>query len=121
MQDLAKRILDELVVIGFARATDYLYTQGDTLVIRDTDQLPPDAGAAIAGMERSSTGIKLKFYDKLKALEILGKCCGLFDGSVNTEENNLLQQVLLATKEANHDLLPIQPQAADGYDLVEQG
>ena len=122
-EGLSKRILEELVAIGFARATDYLFTQDNQLVIRDTGQLAEDAGAAIASIERSSTGLKVKFYDKLKALELLGKCCGLFDGdAVVQPENNLLQQVLQATKEAMvaHDIPEIQQTTAAGNDLVEQ-
>ncbi len=93
------RIIEELKAIGFARATDYLQTQGDALVVRSTAELPEDAGAAIAAIERSSTGLKVKFYDKLKALELLGKCCGLFeDGVADAQDNGLLEAVLQATK-----------------------
>ncbi len=92
------RILEELQAIAFARATDYLLTQGDSLLVKDTDSLPQGAGAAIASVEKSSTGLKVKFYDKLKALELLGKCCGLFDAAVDSaQDNGLLEAVLLAS------------------------
>ena len=123
MEKLADRIIEELVAIGFARATDYLYTKDGVLTVKDTEQLPEDAGAAIASIERSTTGLKVKFYDKLKALEMLGKCVGLFDAAQpEQEENNLLQTVLESTKEemALFDIPEIQSSAADGNDLVEQ-
>ena len=92
------KILEELRAIAFARATDYLVTCGDSLVVRDTEDLPEGAGAAIASIERSTTGLKVKFYDKLKALELLGKCCGLFDGGMEeNRDNGLLEAILLAT------------------------
>ena len=122
MENLSEKIIEELVAIGFARATDYLYTQGGELVIRDTGSLAADAGAAIASVERSSTGLKVKFYDKLKALELLGKCCGLFEGSqMPKEENNLLQVMLQSTKEEMdlYDIPEAEPSAAADHDLVE--
>ena len=122
MENLSEKIIDELVAIAFARATDYLYTQDGSLVIRDTGQLPEDAGAAIAGIERSTGGLKVKFYDKLKALEILGKCCGLFESNQTPrEENNLLQMMLQATKEDMDldDIPEAEPSADADHDLVE--
>lgn len=122
MENLSDKIIDELVAIAFARATDYLYTQDGSLVIRDTAQLDEDAGAAISGIERGTGGLKVKLYDKLKALELLGKCCGLFEGSQKPlEENNLLQVMLQATgKEMDlHDIPEAEPSTAADHDLVE--
>lgn len=122
MSELKERIAEELKAIGFARATDYLYTQGDELVIRSTGELTRDAGAAIAAIERSSGGLKIKFYDKLKALELLGKSCGLFEGNDGQgQQNNLLEAILEATgKEMKLDAIPeAQPKAAADHDLVE--
>lgn len=123
MAELKERILGELKAIGFASATDYLYTQGDELVIRPTEELSREAGAAIASVERSSNGLKLKLYDKLKALELLGKSCGLFEGAgVQETENNLLEVILEATKKEMmlDDIPEAQPAAAADHDLVEQ-
>lgn len=123
MAELKERILGELKAIGFARATDYLYTCGDQLVIRSTQELSPEDGAAIAAIERSSSGLKVKFYDKLKALELLGKSCGLFEGAgVQETENNLLEVILEATKKEMmlDDIPEAQPAAAADHDLVEQ-
>ena len=102
---MRQKILEELQVIAFARATDYVGIQGDQLVVKDTDSLPQDAGAAIASIERSTTGLKVKFYDKLKALELLGKCYGLFDAGVETgQDNGLLQAVLEASRGEDGDV-----------------
>ena len=68
-----KRVVEELAAIGFARATDFLWVSDGELNIRDTDTLSKDDRAAIASVERGSGGLKLKFYDKMKALELLGK------------------------------------------------
>ena len=118
-----KAVVEELAAIGFARATNFLRVSDGELTIRETDSLSKADQAAIASVERSSTGIKLKFYDKMKALELLGKYMGMFDGSgAQTEkENNLLEAILMATQEeVDSDEIPELQQAADDrHDLVE--
>ena len=119
-----ERVMEELVAIGFARVTDFLCVENNELVVRPTDELSPEAGAAIASIERTGQGFKVKFYDKLKALELLGKHMGMFDGKGGPErqqENNLLEEILKATKKEMdiHDLQELQQTAAAGNDMVE--
>ena len=118
-----KQVVEELAAIGFARATNFLRVSDGELTICDTDALSKVDQAAIASIERSSTGIKLKFYDKMKALELLGKYMGMFaDGSKEEEaHNNLLEAILAATQEeVELDDIPEVQQAADAcHDLVE--
>ena len=117
-----QRILEELGHIAFARGTDYLAVRGDQLVIRDTDSLPEGAGAAISSVERSEQGLKVKLYDKLKALELLGKYLGIFDGTPEREQDSGLLQASLEVsgKEMVIDDLPeIEQAAGPGNDLVE--
>ena len=118
-----ERIMRELKAIGFAKATDFLSVQNGELVIKPTEMLPPRDQAAIASVEQTSNGIRLKFYDKMKALELLGKYVGMFEGGDNekTEENNLLEAILEATRgEVDTDDIPEIQQASDsGDDMVE--
>lgn len=119
-----KRVVEELAAIGFARATNFLCVSDGELTIRSTDTLTKADQAAIASVERSSNGIKLKFYDKMKALELLGKYMGIFEGAQDGEsaQNNLLEAILRATQEEVElsDIPEIQQAAAAGHDLVEQ-
>ena len=117
-----QQVLRELEAIAFARATDYLQVADGALTLRDTGELSRQQQAAIASMEKTSTGVKLKFYDKLKALELLGKALGLFEGlAAEQADNGLLQAILLATgKEMDTDAIPEAEQAAvAGGELVE--
>ena len=119
-----KKVVEELAAIGFARATNFLRVSEGELTVCDTDTLSKADRAAIASIERSSNGIKLKFYDKMKALELLGKYMGMFEGKDDGEENrnNLLEAILAATQEeVETDDIPEIQQAADACrDLVEQ-
>ena len=102
----AETLLKELWAIALARATDLLQVKDGTLEIRDTGELTKDQAAAIASLEKGPNGVKVKFYDKLKALELLGKHLGVFEGkSEDARQDNLLEAILEATgKEAAHDL-----------------
>ena len=119
-----KQLLGELRAIAMARATDFLTVRDGSLEIRSTSELTPEQCAAIASVERSTGGLKVKFYDKLKALELLGKYMGLFENRAawqSEQENNLLEILLRGTEEEvdTHDLPELQQAAAAGDDLVE--
>ena len=119
-----KKVVEELAAIGFARATNFLRVSEGELTVCDTDTLSKADRAAIASIERSNNGIKLKFYDKMKALELLGKYMGMFEGKDDGEENcnNLLEEILAATQEEveTDDIPEIQQAVDDRHDLVEQ-
>lgn len=95
-----------------------------SLDIRSTDELTQAQAAAIASIERGTGGLKVKFYDKLKALELLGKYLGLFESRAawsDGQDNNLLQAILESTQEEvdTGDLPELQQAAAAGDDMVE--
>ncbi len=119
-----ERVLKELAAIGFAKATNFLCIENNELIIRSTQELSREDKAAIASIERTSSGIRVKFYDKMKALELLGKQMRLFDDREpeQNQQNNLLEAILAATQEELdiHDIPEIQQAADPGDDLVEQ-
>ena len=91
-----EKIIEELAAIAFARAPDLLVVEDGQVRLRE--DLKPRQRAAVASVEKSTTGLKVKFYDKMKALELLGKYLGLFEGQTGEEtQNNLLEAILQAT------------------------
>ena len=101
-KNLQKRVMEELSAIAFCKASDIVTVEQGTLTVGD---IPKGSVGAVQSIEKTSTGIRVKFYDKLKALELLGKAVGLFDGLPEAGENNLLEAILSATKGGEqHDL-----------------
>lgn len=116
-------ILYQLRAIATADVTRTVKIENSQLTVVDTDALPEAVRAAICSVEKSTGGVKIKFYDKLRALELLGKALGLFERKPegDTTKNDLLQAVLRSTGEVmdTHDLPEVQQAAAAGDDLVE--
>ena len=109
--------LEELEAIALARATDVLREEDGKQVVC----WEANATAAIAGLEQSGGVWKVKFYDKLKALELLLRARGELDYGHAPGDSGLLKAILSATKGTLDGVQDPQPQAVGGDDLVEQG
>ena len=96
----SREVLQELRSIGLCRATDCLQIVNGRVELRP-EILEGEKGAGILALECTDKGWKVKFCDKLKALEMLGEHLGLFreHSSREREDCNLLEAILDATKE----------------------
>ena len=121
---LPEAVVQELTAIGMTRATDVLDMENGQVMLKDPQCLGKDHGAAIASVEKTTGGFMVKFYDKLKALELLGEHLGLFGagGRREEEDNNLLEAILSSTGEVVDlsDIQELQQASAHCSDLVEQ-
>ena len=102
-------VLRELAAIGFSNAVDYVQIDQNGMVkLTPTGSLTQEQQRVIAGIKDGKYGVELKLYDKLSALELLGRHLGLFDGKgaqKHTGENNLLSAIR-DTEEIDTDDLP---------------
>lgn len=115
------RVLQELARIAFANGTDFArivstptvttvvdeegYTQQvlqpvQRVELVDTDKVDPEKRAAIAGIKEGKFGIEVKLFDKVKALELLGRHLGILNdklqitGEMDTGQlDNVLKQL----------------------------
>lgn len=92
----ADRVLAELAAIAFSDRTDIAKIEDDGIVtFTPTDQLDKDAKKTISGIENGKYGTKVTTYDKVKALELIGKHLGMFtSGADNSAALDKLDEVL---------------------------
>lgn len=139
-------IMQELRYVAGARASDFLQVKTEptqrlgihpltgevinvpdgyqqTVRITDTDDLPDEKAAALAGIKQGANGIEVKLHNKVRALELLGKAVGLFDNRETPieAENNLFEAIRESAQEEmkTNDLPEIEQEAAAGADVVE--
>lgn len=85
-QITADRVLKELAAIAFTDRTELarVNEQGN-VSITPTDELAENTRKAIAGIKEGKNGIEVSSYDKLKALELIGKHIGMFVDKIQVD------------------------------------
>ena len=77
-----ERVIGELAAIAFADVADYVQIINDgglpMVQLTPTKEIPTNKRAAIAGIKQGNNGIEVKLYNKLDALDKLGRHLGLF-------------------------------------------
>lgn len=119
-----EKVLQELASIAFANGSDFAKVEdNDTVKMIPTSQLPADKLPAIAGIKAGQYGIEVKLHDKVKALELLGKYLGTFEGNGarSQTENNLLEAINSCGEEGLDDLPEIQQTPENDASVVEDG
>lgn len=125
------RVLAELAKVAFANGSDFARVvrrevpmtivdeegklQTTTKIqqvveVMDTSTISPEKRAAISHIKEGKHGIEVGSYDKVRALELLGKHLGMFDTRTPPTaegESNLLDVLMAGTEEdMNTDDLP---------------
>ncbi len=84
----ADRVLEELAAIAFSDRTKISQVTGkQEIEFTPTEILSETEKRAIAGIAYGKNGIEVKSYDKLRALELIGKHIGMFGTKDRTDED----------------------------------
>lgn len=88
-EGLAQQVIDELKKLGFANIQDYINPENE---IKDLSTIDRDKAAAVESIKKTvtefsgggessgkKTSIQFKLYDKISALEKLGRHLGIFE------------------------------------------
>lgn len=75
------RIILELAKTAFVDPTDFVDVGGGYVRVKTNAEMPQGMKGAIAGIKETQSGVEIKFNDKLRALELLGKHLGMFSGA----------------------------------------
>lgn len=78
-QITADRVIEELARIAFARIDQVVECTGQTVTIRSFADLPEEVLAAVESVQKTKDGIKVKFHNKIAALDQLGRHLGIFE------------------------------------------
>jgi phage terminase small subunit len=77
-----ERVVGELARIGFADIRQVVSWGPDGVAVIDSAKISDDAAAAVAEVSKTTAGIRVKLYDKVGALEKLGRHLGMFKDKV---------------------------------------
>ncbi|CAL7891549.1 terminase small subunit [Fusobacterium necrophorum] len=89
------RVLREIANLAFTDRTGIVNLKKNRVIIQDFEELTPEQRACVAGVKETKYGIEVSFYNKEKALEMLGRHLGMFNDKVKIDGemtvNNQLQ------------------------------
>lgn len=79
------KVVKELARLAFTDRTSIVKVTSGSLRIKSFDELTEDQKACISGAKETKFGIEVTFYNKEKALEMLGRHLGLFNDKLEVK------------------------------------
>ena len=92
-QRMAVRNMQNPLVQEYLNERREARSKGNRVRLTPTEELPPEKRAAVASVKKGRDGMEIKTYDKLRALELLGKHLGMFDAKSGREEADALEKL----------------------------
>ena len=95
----ADQVVRELARVAFGNTKQIVSWGADGIILRESSELSEDEAAAVASVEETKTGLKVKQHDKVRALEALGRHLGIFEN-----DNKQKTPVILQLSEKDEEL-----------------
>lgn len=93
-QITADMVLNELAAIAFSDRTKIARINAAGMVeLSETDKLPDALKKAISGIKEGKFGVEVSSYDKIKALELLGKHLGIFSENKSNDTDKVIEKL----------------------------
>lgn len=97
-------VLRELLSIAGANATDFAFVDNAGFAsIIPTSRVPDEKKPAIASIKQGANGTEVKTYDKIRALELIGKHLGMFQTGNSANGNEIEDLSPLASMIGSED------------------
>ena len=69
----ARRVLLEYARIAFADILNVISIEGNVVAVKNSSEWTPEDASAVAEVSQTTSGIRVKLHDKMKALEVLAE------------------------------------------------
>lgn len=111
LQITREQVVQELASLGFANLTDFIeLNESREIQLKSLEDIPTDKLKALSSLEVSKNGLKVKLYDKIRALETLGRYTGLLDTKpeLSVHVNNIFEALNAMPDEDFTDIPEVQ-------------
>lgn len=93
-----EKILRELSAVAFSDYTEFVSVETasdgcQVVTVTDTPILKRNSRKAVAMVKAGTKGVEIKLYDKLKALELMGRTIGLFTEKKTDDGDELIERL----------------------------
>lgn len=88
-----EKIIKQLALIAFTPITSFMTWSGGAVDLKNSDDIPLELHSVIEQIEESANptahNIKLRFSNRMKAIELLGKHFGMFTDKIEITDDKL--------------------------------
>lgn len=110
----ADKVLTDLADIAQTDLTQVVQIKHGQVYVTDTDLLPENVRRCITEISCTPAGIRVKFTDRVKALELLGRHLAMFSDNVNLHDKRSKPVEQMSEEEIDAELARLKVQTADG-------
>lgn len=100
----SERVVNEMAALAFSSMTDFASWNGSTVSLTDSEEITRTQARAVQSVSstmsaQGTPNVRIKLYDKAKALEMLAKYLGIFPLDGGGTNKNLPQQLATRVRE----------------------